>query len=68
MYHVALPAQVSSPVAVIELNLDVVREPRSDELDTTCMHLVQMATRPLDQQVAELQVGLYITQLIAYDS
>ncbi|KAF4752383.1 hypothetical protein FOZ62_027186, partial [Perkinsus olseni] len=31
------------------------REPRSDDPETTCMHLVQMATRPLDQQVAELQ-------------
>ncbi|KAF4674742.1 hypothetical protein FOL47_008792 [Perkinsus chesapeaki] len=33
------------------------RDPRSDDLETTCMHLVQMATRPLDQQVAELQAG-----------
>ncbi|KAF4679953.1 hypothetical protein FOZ63_024019, partial [Perkinsus olseni] len=35
------------------------REPRSDDPETTCMHLVQMATRPLDQQVAELQSLAY---------
>ncbi|KAF4725139.1 hypothetical protein FOZ62_025985 [Perkinsus olseni] len=35
------------------------REPRSDDPETTCMHLVQKATRPLDQQVAELQSLAY---------